>query len=388
LIPTYQFALLLFCCSDGILQPVSSFHAFSTAAAGAKTTTAAAATRKDASSSYDVIVIGGGSAGLTAAKLACKTLGASCALIEADRLGGDCTWSGCLPSKSLLAVAKARHAAATATAPLRSAPPPADWNAIRTTLQDNIQQVYDADDSPEVLAGMGISVFTGTASLLTDRTVQVTPKQSQKGQNNDSDDDDDTPFQLHAKEGIVLCIGASPGPPTIEGLVCERGSGSSTITTKNYLTYENIWELTELPRSLTVVGGGPIGCEMSQAFQRLGTEVTLVSRTLLPREDPAVGDVLEDVFGTGGIRRIKDRVVRVEDDGKMIVTASGDRVPCEKLLVATGRVPRIRADSSLGLASVGIALTADQSAIAVNANLETSVKGIYAAGDCTGDRQL
>lgn len=362
-------ALFIYLAALSISTPFRTTLALSTAVT-TNMNTKLSSSSSSPSSMYNVIVIGGGSAGLTAAKLS-LTLGKSCALIEADRLGGDCTWTGCVPSKSFLAAAKSMHAAKQYGLVSNEK---ADLAAIRKKVQANIQQIYDKDDSPEALAKLGYQVVAGKAVLKTSMTVEITTREG-------------CVLELVANEGIIICTGASPRIPNhIKGL---RNSNS--------VTYEDFWDLDALPEKLTVNGGGPIGCELSQAFQRLGSQVTIIAPKLFPREDPAVGKVMEDLFQKEGIKIIKGRLIgvatlcsrgtasRQEHQQHIACCDSGENVTGDLLLVAMGRVPRC---SEMGLGAVGVKLTYDQAAIAVNAKLQTTVKGIYAAGDCTGDRQL
>jgi pyruvate/2-oxoglutarate dehydrogenase complex dihydrolipoamide dehydrogenase (E3) component len=317
---------------------------------------------------YDVIIVGGGSAGLTAAKCIGPTFGKTCCIIEQAKMGGDCTWTGCIPSKSLIHASKQ--------------PRPPDFSTIQHQISKNIQQIYMADDSPEALKELGgIEVISGTATLQSAKLVTV---QSKSG--------DGTASQMRtiqAKAGIILCTGAAPKlPSNIPGL-------------SSYYTYESMWdELFEndIPPRLTVLGGGPIGCEMAQAMARLGSQVTIItsSARLLPQEDPKVGALLHRIFTNDyQIQIIYGRVTRVEQPRApssqshtaYITTneASVTTVQGDAILVAIGREPRCR---DMGLEAIGVRFTESRDAIAVNAQLETSVPGIYAAGDCTGDRQL
>ncbi|GAX20242.1 mercuric reductase [Fistulifera solaris] len=319
--------------------------------------------------SYDVVIIGGGSAGITAAKLIGTTLQKSVALIEKERMGGDCTWTGCIPSKSLLAVAKEIHAArkwgfVTTTT--------VDWPAIRTQIQANIQHIYDEDDSPEAMQRYGVEIISGKALLSPsgNKTVQVTKS-------------DGSSVTLTAKKGIILCTGATARIPT------DHIVGLNEVP---FVTTESIWSLPTLPQRLTVVGGGPVGCELAQAFARLGSQVTLIAPTLLPTEDPQVSLTLQQVFESEGIQIIQGRAVAASmssgsssqhtiqvqtNDGSSTESVVGDT-----LLLALGRVPRVE-----GLEEAGIRLNA-KGGIEVNKKLQTSVKHVYAAGDCTGDRQF
>lgn len=318
---------------------------------------------------YDVVIVGGGSAGLTAAKFIGPTLGKTCCIIEQARMGGDCTWTGCIPSKSLIHASKQT---------------PIDVAKIKEQISKNIQQIYIADDSPEALKELGgIEVISGTATLQSSKLVTV--------QSKTDDGAETTARTIQAKAGIILCTGAAPKLPTsIPGL-------------SSYYTYESMWDElfeTDIPQRLTIIGGGPIGCEMAQAMARLGSQVTIVTSSprLLPQEDPNVGELLHNIFtNENKIQILHGRVTKVEQPqaptsqshtafiasaagGAKVTTVQGDAI-----LVAIGREPRCR---DMGLEAVGVHLTEQRDAIAVNTQLETSVKGIYAAGDCTGDRQL
>ena len=207
---------------------------------------------------YDVIVIGGGAAGLTAAKFATKTLKKSCILIEQaglEKVGGDCTWTGCIPSKSLLASAKASHLLRTQM--IRQTRPTTtttmddnnnnddEWKHIQQRFRDIQQEIYEKDDSPQVLATQwGIETIEGTARLLSSNSVQVVPPPPQTG-----DPTIMKTITIQATQGIIICSGAKATPP--EHLI----PGLATV---DFVTYEDIWNLPTLPKRLTVVGGGPV----------------------------------------------------------------------------------------------------------------------------------
>ncbi len=182
--------------------------------------------------SYDLIVVGGGSAGLTAAKFASHTLKKKTLLIEGQALGGDCTWTGCVPSKSLLASAKA----AQLVRKLAIDSSPVDWNQIQQRYRSIQQEIYEKDDSPQALAKKQIDTLEGRATLLSSRTVSVQGK-------------DHSTKEYHATQGIVLCTGATPKP---------ADSIIPGLETVDYITYEQVWDLKELPKRLTVIGGGPV----------------------------------------------------------------------------------------------------------------------------------
>ena len=346
-------------------------------------------------STYDVIVIGGGSAGLTAAKLIGPTLQKSCCIIEQHKMGGDCTWTGCIPSKSFIAASKSYYAAqqqqhlrgtTTSTNTHHIPPPLADLTVVRAELRQKIQQIYVADDSPEALTRLGnIDVIYGSATIESSKLVQVTTTTS-----------DTEPQQraVHAKEGIIICTGAEPRLPTmIPGL-------------DQYFTYETIWDqLTTIPKQFIVLGGGPIGCELAQAMARFGSNVTIIttSSTILPQEDSEVSSLMSQILTTQyNIQIVHGSVTKVDQVSPITGTTSTHvayvsllsgtstgpsattTVSGDAILVAIGRQPRCIP----GYENVGIELNEHRTAIKVNAQLQTSVPNIYAAGDCTGDRQL
>ena len=315
---------------------------------------------------YDVVVIGGGSAGLTAAKLTSDVFKKSVVIVEKERLGGDCTWTGCIPSKSLLAAAKSVYSARSIGLLGPNEKP--DFRKIRESIASNIQGIYDADDSPDALAKLGVDVLAGSATLRTPLSVEVKPQGSS----------DCT--LLTAKEGVIICSGAAPRIPTdIIGL-----------DQVDYLTYESIWALEQIPDRLTVLGGGPVGCEIAQAFSRLGAKVTIVAPGLLKNEDRAVSKVIEKVFAEEGIAVVKGRAISARAKGSShlvtVQTTDGSekQVEGDKLLVSLGRSPR---SFGFGLEEMGVNVTSN-GGISVDDTLQTSVHGIYAAGDCIGDRQL
>ena len=191
---------------------------------------------------YDLLVIGGGSAGLTAAKFAAR-FGKSVALIEKERLGGDCTWTGCVPSKTLLASAERAHGVRTAQkyGISTGSGPTVDMKAVKARIGQTIGEIYDADDSPDALKKLGIDTVSGSAKLVDANNIAV---KSRSGGGTD--------LTLYtARKGIVIATGARPRKPNIAGL-----------DSVPYLTYEGIFDLDAVPPRLTVVGGGPIGVEV------------------------------------------------------------------------------------------------------------------------------
>lgn len=322
---------------------------------------------------YDLVVIGGGSAGLTAAKFA-ATFDKSAVIIEKGKLGGDCTWTGCVPSKTLISCAAAAHAVRTSEKyGIKSGSLNVSWPLIREKIRSTIHKIYEEDDSPEVMKKLGVDTICGRAEFVSEKVLHV------------FHDNSDDYSEVHVNEGVVISTGASPIiPSSIDGLDLVE-----------YVTYENIFELKELPKTMTCVGGGPISAELSQAFSRLGVKVTIVGPSLLGREDPQVNSVMQKVFEDEGIRIVNGRVSAVraisisgtKGHSVLVDSDSGnetENIEGELLVIATGRQPVVK---GLGLEKIGVNLN-PKGAIEVDNTLRTSVKGIYAAGDCTGDKQF
>ena len=326
---------------------------------------------------------------MTAAKFGAR-FGKSVLLVEKGRSGGDCTWTGCVPSKAMIAAAKAAHVVRSsgqqhgvATGDEGRAVS-VSWDAVKGRLQRVIQSIYDADDSPEALRKLNIHLVNATASFLDEDSLLL-----QHGGSGGGSGSGNNETVVTAKHGYVVATGARPVVPDIPGLA-----------TVPFITYEDVFSLPELPKRLTIVGGGPIGCELAQAFQRLSAQVTLVAPKLLPAEDPAAGEVLERVFRKEGVRLVSGRVASVrpaaavkEGEGKgadstsgghVAVTAAGEEVVGDVLLVATGREVVV---DSLGLANAGVEYSARGGVVTDRNRRTTSTTG-YAAGDCTGGPQF
>ena len=309
---------------------------------------------------YDLIVIGAGSAGLVAARFA-RQLGLSVAIVELSRVGGDCTWTGCVPSKALLKATGVAHSASTAERyGLSSLPADVDLSAVMERIRSVISNIYDAE-SPEALAREGVEVIIGAARFTSPDSVIV-----------DGID--------YTARRFLVCTGASPVVPAIPGL---EGVG--------YHTYESVWQMEALPPSLAVIGGGAVGCELAQAFARLGSRVTLVEAAdrILPLEDPEASDVISRQFEGEGIQVLAGAGARSispragEANGARIELADGRVVEADSLLVAVGRRPNVE---GLGLESAGV--FAGPSCIRTDRHLRTANKRIYAAGDVTGGPQF
>jgi pyruvate/2-oxoglutarate dehydrogenase complex dihydrolipoamide dehydrogenase (E3) component len=303
---------------------------------------------------YDLVIIGAGAAGLIAARFAAQ-LGARVLLAERDRIGGDCTWTGCVPSKSLIRVAKAAHEIRTAQRfGVGAATCTIDMAVVRDYVQRKVREIY-RPTSPDALEREGIDVALGRATFESPRALRVGER-------------------VLVGRRYLVCTGATPVIPPIVGL-----------DETPHRTYHNIFELSELPSSLIVVGGGPLGMELAQAFQRLGSQVTILASRLLPHDDPQAGAVLQRVFEREGVRWLRGRAiaVRQESDGIVVSSDAGGEALAETILVAAGRRPNVE---GLGLDRAGVAHSAQ--GISVDDRLRTNVPHIYAAGDVLGREQF
>ena len=309
---------------------------------------------------YDLVVIGGGSAGLIAAGFGAQ-LGLRVAIAEKHRIGGDCTWTGCVPSKTLLKVAKVAHGMRTAHRfGLAPSEPEVDLKSVMEHVRSAVEAVY-LHESPEILRIEGIDVFTGQARFLDARTLAVA--------------DVDGEVRLKARR-FIIATGAKPVVPGIPGL------GSI-----DYLTYETVWGLEKLPESLLVVGAGPIGCELAQAFCRLGSGVTLLEAAprILLNDEPEAAELLSQHLVEDGVDlRLNATVQRVWKGPEGIhLDLGGDQVVGEGLLLSVGRTPNV---SGLDLDNAGVEY--DSKGIHVGRRLRTTQRRIYAAGDCAGGYQF
>ena len=306
---------------------------------------------------YDLVVIGGGSAGIVAARFA-RRLGLSVALVEKSRIGGDCTWTGCIPSKSLLKAAAVAHQARHAGRyGLPEHSPSIDLVPVMDRIKTVIDGIYQAE-SPEALRSEGIDVFTAPGRFRDRRVLEVGDR------------------ELTARR-FLICTGARPFVPPVPG-----------IESVEYLTYETVWDLDVLPRNLTVVGGGPVGCELAQAFNRLGSPVIMLEAAgrLLIQDEPEASALLASRLAAEGIEVRLESALKSASKvpgGVRLTLADGGSLETEGLLLALGRRPNV---AGLGLEEAGVAH--DAGGIKVDRNLRTSQQRIYAAGDCIGSYQF
>lgn len=312
-------------------------------------------------SDFDLVVIGGGSGGLVVAAGGAQ-LGARVALVERDRLGGDCLWHGCVPSKALVAAARVAHdMRGAARFGLAAADPAPDIARVMARVRDVIAGIAP-HDSPERFRGLGVDVIFGEGRFVSPHAFEVNGR------------------TLTAR-AFVIATGSRPTVPAIAGL-----DGVP------YLTNESVFALAEPVPSLVVVGAGPVGCELAQAFARLGSQVALVDTAdrVLPREDADLADVVQRSLADDGVRLHLSAAVEsvAASEGGIelaLRTPAPDpvRVRGTHLLLAAGRTLNI---DGLGLDAAGVAMQGKR--IALDVHLRTSVRHIYAIGDAAGGAQF
>lgn len=320
--------------------------------------------------SVDLAVLGGGTAGLLAA-IGAAGQGARTLLVERHRTGGDCLWTGCVPSKALISAAAAAHTARAS----RHLGVHTDVEVAFSEVMAHVRGAVAAiapHDSPERLRREGVEVVHGQGRFVNARTIEVDGRRWRFG-------------------AAMIATGAEPVVPDLPGLHDAQP-----------LTSETLWDLDELPARLVVLGGGAIGCELGQAFARLGSEVTIVevADRLLPREEPAAGRIVEARLRAEGVKVLTaTRAARVQHTGQtaqLIVEPVGscirpdpDRagaalqdpqvVGFDRILVAVGRRPRTH---DIGIEAAGV-LLGEHDAVVVDDRLRTSTPRVYAGGDVT-----
>jgi pyruvate/2-oxoglutarate dehydrogenase complex dihydrolipoamide dehydrogenase (E3) component len=306
---------------------------------------------------YDLTVLGGGSGGLTAARIA-ASLGARVLLIDKERLGGDCLYTGCVPSKSLIHVAQIVQQAKTAShLGLSSSNMHIDMAHVADSIQGVIQRVREA----EHIYTDDVTVKFGTVTFLSPTTLLL---------NNQMND------QKITSRTTIIATGSHPAHPQIEGLA-EVG----------YLTNEDVFQLTDLPATLLIVGGGPVGVELGQALTRLGVQVTLIQgpERILPKEDSEVSEAITHVLESEGVTLLTNaRVLKAEQWGnkKRVIVKQGEKelvFEADEILLAAGRQPNV---DGLNLDAIGVDYTVK--GIKVDNYLRTSKTNILALGDVIG----
>ncbi len=310
---------------------------------------------------HNIVVIGGGSAGLVTSYIA-AAVKAKVTLIEKHKMGGDCLNTGCVPSKALIRSAKfvAHQKHATALG-FKSAHVEFEFADVMERVQRVIKQI-EPHDSVERYQSLGVDVIQGAAKITSPYTVEVNG-------------------QTLTTKNIVIATGARPFVPPIPG-----------IDNVDYLTSDTIWNLRKQPKRLLVLGGGPIGCELAQAFSRLGSSVIQVQRgeRIMEREDPEISErVMQRFIKEGMDVRVNHsaKAFQVEGDRKIVICEyQGQDVEIEfdEVLIALGRAANV---TGFGLEELGVTLS-DRRTIEVNDFLQTSFPNIYACGDVAGPYQF
>ena len=309
----------------------------------------------------NLVVIGAGAAGLVTSYIA-AAVKAKVTLIEKHKMGGDCLNYGCVPSKAILRSAKLlSHVARSREFGIHSASAEFDFGEVMERVQQVIRDI-EPHDSIERYSGLGVDVVQGEARITSPWTVEVNGNTIRT-------------------RNIVVATGGRPFVPPIEGL-----------DQIDYYTSDNLWEMREKPQKMVVLGGGPIGCELTQAFVRLGVQATQVEMLprLLLREDAEISSLVEEKFKVEGVQVLTGhtakRFFRRDGQNYVVAEAGSESVEIEfdTLIVAVGRAPRT---SGFGLEEVGVRLRANRT-IEVNEFLQTNVPTIYACGDVTGPYQF
>lgn len=310
---------------------------------------------------YNMVVIGAGSAGLVTSYIS-AAVKANVALVEKHKMGGDCLNTGCVPSKAIIKSAKLAHQMKNASKyGLEAITPKFEFKNVMNRVHDVISKI-EPHDSVERYSELGVECIQGAAKIISPWEVEVDGK-------------------VLTTQNITIATGASPFVPPIPGL--------DQITP---LTSENLWQLEELPKRMIILGGGPIGCEMAQSFNRLGSQVTQIEMMdrIMGIEDPEVSSIIEERFKSEGVNVLtkhKAKEIKVDGDRKYLVAEfDGQDVEIEfdEILVAVGRRANIK---GFGAEELGITLRQNQT-IDANEYLQTNFPNIYVCGDVTGPFQL
>jgi pyruvate/2-oxoglutarate dehydrogenase complex dihydrolipoamide dehydrogenase (E3) component/uncharacterized membrane protein YdjX (TVP38/TMEM64 family) len=320
---------------------------------------------KPASFDRNIVVIGAGSAGLVTAYIA-AAVKAKVTLIEKHRMGGDCLNTGCVPSKALIRSAKLlSHIRRAQQFGLQGATARFDFADIMERVQRVVRTV-EPHDSVERYGSLGVECIEGSAKITSPWTVEVATAQGSR---------------TLSTRSIVIAAGARPFVPPIPG-----------IEEVGYLTSDTVWNLRQLPKRLVVLGGGPIGCELTQAFARLGAQVTQVEMAprIMIREDPEISEMVAQRFREEGVAVLVGHTAKqfVIEKGEKILIADHDgqdvRIAFDQLLCAVGRVANT---AGYGLEELGIPTTKTRT-VETNEYLETLYPNIYACGDVAGPYQF
>ncbi|HVF84916.1 MAG TPA: FAD-dependent oxidoreductase, partial [Abditibacteriaceae bacterium] len=308
---------------------------------------------------YDLVVIGAGTGGLVSA-VGAKALGANVVLIERERVGGECLWTGCVPSKTLIKSARVFETINRAAEfGVHIEKPKLVWNAVKLRIKDVRDEIKKLER--EELQKANLEVITGEASFVDANTLRVVGKNGE---------------QTICAKKFILATGSKPNIPDVEGL---RETG--------FITYADVYDLPNLPRSLITLGGGAVACEMAQALARFGTKVTILQQgeRLLPKEDKEVSQATYRILEQSGVvvhlnakavraGRGEDRAwIEFEKDNQT------QRVEGSRIMIAAGKIVDT---SSLKLSAIGV--QSDARGVVVDEHLRTTVPNIWACGDVTG----
>ena len=310
---------------------------------------------------YNLVAIGAGSGGLVSAYIA-AAVKAKVALIEKDKMGGDCLNTGCVPSKALIRSAKMiSYAKRAKEFGLQSGHVEYDFGEVMERVQRVIEKV-EPHDSIERYTELGVECFTGSATITSPWTVEVNG-------------------ETLTTRNIIIATGARPLVPPITG-----------IEKVDYLTSDNLWQLRQNPGRLVVLGGGPIGSEITQAMARLGAQVTQVEMMsrIMSREDPEVSEYVQKQFEADGVQVLTGHTAKevvVEGEEKSLLCEANKetvKIPFDQILVAIGRRPNV---TGFGLEELGVEISA-RGTVAVDPLLRTNFPNIFAVGDVAGPYQF
>ncbi|MDY6933925.1 MAG: NAD(P)/FAD-dependent oxidoreductase [Spirochaetota bacterium] len=311
---------------------------------------------------FDLVVVGAGSGGISSANLA-KNLGKRVAIVENDKVGGECTWSGCVPSKALIRASQIAHDVNHLNEYGLQIDGSLQLNTknVMSYVRSVIEKVYK-EEKPEIFEKMGISVFLGNPKFIDNHRLKV-------GE------------QILTSKSFIIATGSSPFLPPIEGL-----------HDAPYLTNKTIFDLEVLPDSMIILGAGPIGIEIASALNRLGVKITVLDMSdhILPREDQELVDILSDRLKAEGVKLLtstKATSLSRQDDGIVFTVQNGkgqiEKIKGESTLIAVGRKPNT---SGFDLVNAGVEY--NPKGIIVNNMLQTTAKNIYACGDVVGPYQF
>ena len=310
---------------------------------------------------YNIIAIGGGAAGLVTSYIA-STVKAKVALIEKHKMGGDCLNYGCVPSKAIISSAKKVHLSKKAKDfGLKKVNIDFDFVDIMNRVS-NIIKTIEPNDSIDRYSKLGVDCITGSAKILSPYEIEVNGK-------------------ILTTKNIVIATGASPLIPIIPG-----------INQVPYLTSETLWNLKSLPKSFLIIGAGAIGCEMAQAFSRLGSKVTLIefADKILPRDDKDVSSFMNKILTDEGITILTSHklIEFIKNNNNFIAKVESNsiikEIEFDHVLLSMGRKPRIE---GFGLEELGVKIS-NRKSIVVNEFMETNYPNIFACGDVSGPFQL